>query len=60
MIEISQIVEYGIKSKYPDEYSTVDKVGIENFQQGNHVSCIVNRLPCHLDREQPYFSFESQ
>ena len=31
MIEISQIAEYGIKSKYPDEYSTVDKVGIENF-----------------------------
>ena len=22
-----QIVEYGIKSKYPEEYSTVDKVG---------------------------------
>ena len=24
-----QIVEYDIKSKYPEEYSTVDKVGIE-------------------------------
>ena len=31
MIEISQIVEYVMKSKYPKEYSTVDKVGIENF-----------------------------
>ena len=24
-----QIVEYNIKSKYPEEYSTVDKVGSE-------------------------------
>ena len=31
MIEISQIVEHGMKSKNPEEYSTVDKVGIENF-----------------------------
>ena len=31
MTEISQIVEYDMKSKYPEEYSTVDKVGLENF-----------------------------
>ena len=29
MLEISQIVEYDMKSKYPEEYSTVDKVWIE-------------------------------
>ena len=26
-----QIVKYNIKSKYPEEYSTVDKVGVKNF-----------------------------
>ena len=26
-----QIVEYNSKSKYPEEYSTVDKVGSENL-----------------------------
>ena len=31
MTEISQIVEYVMKSKYPKECSTVDTVGIENF-----------------------------
>ena len=31
MIEISQIVECDIKNKCPEEYSTVDKVGIEKL-----------------------------
>ena len=26
-----QIVEYDIKSKYPEKYSTVDKIGIEKL-----------------------------
>ena len=34
-----KIVEYDIKSKYPEEYSTVDKVGREYLKRGNHVSC---------------------
>ena len=35
-----QIVEYNIKSKYPEEYSTVDKV----VNTVNTVSCRISRL----------------
>ena len=38
-----QIAEYDIKSKYPEEYSTVDKVGSEKTLQVNPVSSRINR-----------------
>ena len=38
------IVEYDIKSKYPEEYQTVDKVReVKNFYRGNPFSCKINR-----------------
>ena len=45
-IHDSIIVEDDIKSKYAEEYSTVDKEGSQKFLaiQGNPVSCGVNRL----------------
>ena len=39
----SIIVEYHIKRKYPEEYSTIDKVGSEKKRR-NPVSCSINRL----------------
>ena len=39
-----QIVKYSIKSKYPEEYSTVDKVGVKNFWWGNLSSRRINHL----------------
>ena len=38
------IVEYDLKSKYPEEYSTFDKVGSEKLLRGNPVSCRINRV----------------
>ena len=39
-----QIVEYNRKSKYPEEYSTVNKVGSENLFVRSPVSCKINCL----------------
>ena len=39
-----QVVEYEIKSKYSEEYSTIDKVGSEKRLAKKSVSCSINRL----------------
>ena len=39
-----QIIEYHIKSKYPEEFLTCDKVGSENLKRLNPVLCRGNCL----------------
>ena len=52
-----QIVKYNIKSKYPEEYSTVDKVGVKNFWWGNLASSRINRfLISYLISKQAIFT----